>query len=60
MPLFATCFQAGFLLVMFFDPEDGGNKSRFSEMSVDFQQTTQCYNPKDSENLKSLHIERNW
>jgi hypothetical protein len=32
--LFATCFHAGFLLNLFFDPEDGGDM--FLKMSVAF------------------------
>jgi hypothetical protein len=51
--------HAGYLFVLFFDPEDGGYI--FLEMAVDFQQCTQCYIPEDRtvhnhhcENLKSL------
>jgi hypothetical protein len=50
-----TCFQPGLLLDIFFDPKDGGNKTCFSEMAVDFQRTTQCCNSEDSENLKSAY-----
>jgi hypothetical protein len=40
--LLAPWFHAGFLLGLFFNPEDEG------DMSVDFQWTTQHYSPEDS------------
>jgi hypothetical protein len=51
--------HAGYLLVLFFDPEVGGNM--FLEMIVDFQQSMQRYVPEGRtvhshhcDNLKSL------
>jgi hypothetical protein len=43
--LFATCFHAGFLLGLFFDPEMEATSS--SATSVDFQQTTRRYISED-------------
>jgi hypothetical protein len=36
-------FHVGFLLDLFFDPEDGA--AYFSKTLIDFQQTTQCCIP---------------
>jgi hypothetical protein len=53
--LLATCFHTGFLLGVFFDPEDGGNIYSY-EMLIDFQYSIQRYIPEDR-NLHNHHCE---
>jgi hypothetical protein len=59
--LLVTCFHAGFLHGLIFDPEDGGDMA-LRNVGY-FQRTTRCYIPKDStvhkyrcENLKSYML----
>jgi hypothetical protein len=50
--LLVNCFRCGFLLGLFFDPEDGGDM--FLRNVFDFQRTTRYYIPEDS----TLHNHR--
>jgi hypothetical protein len=60
--MLVTCFHAGLLLILFFDPEDRGDISL--ETLVDSLWTTQRYIPEDGtlhnhrwENLKSYKVQ---
>jgi hypothetical protein len=50
LALHASCFHAGFLFSLFFDPEDAGD--RFLQNVSWLQRTTQCYIPED----RTLHL----
>jgi hypothetical protein len=54
----ATCYlpRAGFLLGLFFHPEDGSDM--FFETSIDFQRTAWRYIPEDR--TSNHTIDRNW